>query len=146
MTQAGKDESDGAPATGTGGSSSTPWGWIVFGGIAGVILVWLMARSAQRTLRARRRRERLVAELRENAEDELTALGVEIADLDLDVELPGTDAGAKDDYSQAVGVYDRVRDELPRASSPEELERVAASIRAGREAMTRAMERLAQQA
>jgi hypothetical protein len=76
------------------------------------------------------------------ADDELTALGEEIAELDLDVELPGADADAKSDYAEAVGIYDRAGDELPRAESPEVLERVVAAIATGRAAMARARERL----
>jgi hypothetical protein len=123
-------------------ASSPPWGWIVSGAIAGVILLLVGGRAARRSMLARKRRARLVAELRGRADDELTALGEDIAELDLDVEMPGADAEAKSAYAVAVDVYDKAGDRLPRAESPQELEQVIEAIAAGRAAMARAKQRL----
>jgi hypothetical protein len=122
--------------------STPPWGWIIPGAIAASVLALAGGRSARRTIAARRRRARIVAELRARADDELTALGEEIAELDLDVELPGADAEARSDYAKGVDLYDKAGDELERARTPEELGSVVEAIAAGRAAMARAKERL----
>jgi hypothetical protein len=91
----------------------------------------------------RRRRAAELAEVKEVAEEDLLALGGDIRELDLDVELPGADPRAKEDYGQALTSYERASSAFGRARAPEDLEEVSAALEEGRYAMTSAKARLA---
>ena len=81
-------------------------------GFAGTILILAFLVLAGGFLvvsrkRGRRRRAEQFAEAKEQARDDLVALGEDIRALDLDVELPGLDPQARADYGRAVDAYDR---------------------------------------
>jgi hypothetical protein len=120
------------------------------GGTGALILLGLVGAGGAAVLVSRRRRRREedaeFAEVKENARDDLVALGGDIRALDLDVEMPNVDPAARDDYGRAVEAYDRANTAWERARSPEDLEPVAAALEEGRYAMTSAKARLAGQA
>ena len=111
--------------------------WILLGlggaGAAGLLLS-----------RRRRRQEQAAAfaEVKDNARDDLVALGDDIRALDLDMEMPGVLPAAKEDYDQAVGAYDRADQAWRLAGRPQDLEKVGAELEEGRWAMTSARHRL----
>ena len=120
------------------------------GGAGGLILLGLVGAGGAALLVSRRRRrareDEEFAEVKENARDDLVALGGDIRALDLDVEMPGIDPAAREDYGRAVEGYDRANHAWETARRPEDLEPVAAALEEGRYAMTAAKARLAGQA
>jgi hypothetical protein len=93
-------------------------------------------------LRRRRRRQAELADVKRAAQDDLLALAEDIRALDLDVEMPGVSAEARDDYGAAVAAYERADRTLDRARRPEDLEPVTSAIDEGRFAMASAKARL----
>ena len=94
--------------------------------------------------RRRRRREQAAEFERVSkvARDDVIALGEEIRALDLDVELPETDAQAKQHYGVAVECYQQAEQALERARLPEDLEPVSEQLEAGRWEMEAARARM----
>ena len=80
--------------------------------------------------------------MRKVARDDVIALGEEIRALDLDVELPDTDAQAKQHYGVAVECYQQAEQALERARLPEDLEPVSEQLEAGRWEMEAARARM----
>jgi hypothetical protein len=91
----------------------------------------------------RRQRAQALARVKEVAEEDLLALGEDIRELDLDVELPGVDPHAREDYGRAVAAYERASTGFSRARAPADLEPVSAALEEGRYAMVSAKARLA---
>jgi len=108
------------------------------GGTAALLLLGAGAIGGGALLvrRRRRRREEAAefAEVKENARDDLVALGEDIRALDLDVELASGEA--KEAYGRAVDAYDRADTAWERARRPEDLEPVAAALEEGRYEMS----------
>jgi uncharacterized membrane protein YgcG len=129
-----------------GGGSGSGGGGGGSGGAGAVVLLGLAAVGAGALLVARRRRrerERAeFAEVKENARDDLVALGDDIRALDLDVEMPGIDPEAREAYGRAVDGYDRANGLWERATEPRDLEPVGAALEEGRYAMTAAKARM----
>ena len=94
----------------------------------------------------RRERRRLQGgafeEAKDNARDDLIALGEDIRSLDIDVEMPGTPKAVIDDYSVALAAYERAENAWEAARSPEDLEPVSMALEEGRWAMASAKARL----
>jgi hypothetical protein len=123
---------------GDGGESSFPWFLVALVAIPAALL----------GLRARRRRRAAREELeqvRDVARDDLIALGSDIASLDLDVEMPGVDAEAREHYGLAVERYQQAEEALDRVQRPQDIERVTSLLEEGRWAMTATKARLAGQ-
>jgi hypothetical protein len=116
------------------------------GGIGAALLLPLVALMAGAFLLSRRRRRRAedaeLAELKENVRDDLVALGDDIRALDLDVEMPGADPLAKEDYARAVVGLDRADTRWERARHPDDFEPVGAALEEGRYAMASAKARM----
>lgn len=93
-------------------------------------------------LRRRRRKQAELAEVKRAAQDDLLALAEDIRERDLDVEMPGVSAEAREDYGAAVAAYERADRTLDRARRPEDLEPVTSAIDEGRFAMASAKARL----
>jgi hypothetical protein len=112
-------------------------GWIVLalagaGGAAFVI-----------SRRNRRRQEAAeFAEVKENARDDLVALGDDIRALEVDMDMPGVPDEAKADYETAVHAYERADQSWRLAQRPDDLEPAGAALEEGRWAMTSARARL----
>ena len=95
---------------------------------------------------ARRRRRRQeaeeFAEVKENARDDLVALGDDIRALEIDMDMPGASQEAKADYETAVKAYERADQSWRLAQRPDDLEPVGAALEEGRWAMSSARARL----
>jgi hypothetical protein len=115
------------------------------GGLAvlGVIAVGGGAFALSRSRRRRREESEHAAELAETAREDLVALGDDIRALDLDVEMPGADQQAKDQYAVAVERYDQAERALDRAKRPEDFAEIAEALEEGRFAMSVAKARFA---
>jgi hypothetical protein len=92
--------------------------------------------------RRRRRRER-IAEVRELAGEDQLALGDDIRELDVDISMPGADAGAKEDYGKALDCYEAAGKALDRSKTLGDLATVPAKLEEGRWLMESARARLA---
>jgi hypothetical protein len=116
-------------------------------GAGALVLLGLVGAGGAALLVARRRRRREeeaeFAEVKENARDDLVALGEEIRALDLDIEMPAVGPEARADYERAVNAYERADAAWQRARGPEDLEPVGAALEEGRWAMGCARARLA---
>jgi hypothetical protein len=127
----------------SGGTGSDDGGGV---GAGGLILLGLAGAGGAAVLASRRRRRReeeaAFAEVKDNARDDLVALGEDIRALDLDIELPNVSAEARADYEQAVNAYDRADSAWETARRPEDLEPVGAALEEGRWAMASAKARL----
>jgi hypothetical protein len=106
--------------------------------IAGGIGVFALSR---RRRRGRQEQEQL-EEVREVALDDLVALGDDLRALDLDVEMPGVDPRAKEDYVRALGYYEQATADIDRARRPQDLQSVTTALEEGRFAMASAKARL----
>ena len=124
---------------GSGGSGPREDG----GGGSGLFLLALLGIPAALMFvgsRRRRRRqaqleERELAELKEFTRDDVIALGQDIRDLDIDVEMPNTPSAARDDYARALERYEEADTAWEQATRPEDLERVASLLEDGRHAI-----------
>jgi hypothetical protein len=116
------------------------------GGLGVPLLVGLGALGGGALLVGRRRRRAAeaaeLAELKDNVRDDLVALGDDIRELDLDMEMPSTPATAKADYARAVDAYDQADTHWERARRPEDFEPIGALLEEGRYAMTAAKSRV----
>jgi hypothetical protein len=115
-------------------------------GAGAVVLLVLVAGAGALLLTSRRRRRRReadeLAEVRETARDDLVALGDDVRALDLDVQMPGSDPAAREDYARAVEAYDRANRVFETARRPEDLAPASAALEEGRWAMSSARARL----
>ena len=112
-------------------------------GTGGLVLLGALAAGAGGLVlvaRRRRRREEVdeLAEVKENARDDLVALGEDIRALDIDRQLDSTPPAAKEAYDRAVLAYERAEDIWERARTPEDLEPAGAALEEGRWAMASA--------
>jgi len=98
------------------------------------------------SLRGRRRRRRAeeaqAAELRDNARDDLVALGDDVRALDLDVEMPDADPHAKEHYGRALTHYEKAERALDHAKRPEDFAPIGEALEQGRYEMAAAKARL----
>jgi hypothetical protein len=138
----------GALKAGDAGSGENPGdGGGGSGGTAALVLLGLAGAGGAALVVSRRRRRQQedteFAEVKDNARDDLVALGDDIRALDLDVEMPGADPEAKAAYGRAVEAYDRADTVWERARHPEDLEPVASSLEEGRYEMEVAKARMA---
>jgi hypothetical protein len=127
----------------SGGTGSDDGGGV---GAGGLILLGLAGAGGAAVLASRRRRRREeeaeFAEVKDNARDDLVALGEDIRALDLDIEMPNVSPEARAAYEQAVNAYDRADSAWETARRPEDLEPVGAALEEGRWAMASAKARL----
>ena len=117
-------------AGGDDGGGGGAFGWIVLalagaGGAAFVI-------SRRQT---RRRQAAELAEVKENARDDLVALGDEIRALEMDMDMPGVSDAARSDYETALNAYQRADQAWRLAQRPDDLEPVGSALEEGRWAM-----------
>ncbi|RKS75606.1 hypothetical protein CLV35_2080 [Motilibacter peucedani] len=126
---------DGGSDGGSGGSSGA--------GLLGVLGVLAVGGGGALLWSRRRRRQRETAQLeqvRGAAEEDVTALGEDIARLD----VPATaDQNTRDDYSGALDSYDRAKQVLTAADDPSDLQGVTTALEEGRWRMECVRARLA---
>ncbi len=128
----------GSPAGTDGGGTDGSGGLVLLGVIA------LGGGAFALSRRTRRRREE-AAELeavKEQVRDDLVDLGDGIRALDIDVEMPGVDPAAREDYGRAVAAYDRANTAWNTARTVHDLEPVGSALEEGRWAMQSAKARL----
>ena len=97
---------------------------------------------ATRAVRRRREERAEMEEVRATAHQDVVALGDDIRSLDLDIEMPGVDRAARDDYERALACYDRANEALRIARRPEDLGAVTEAVEEGRFAIVVAKARL----
>lgn len=90
----------------------------------------------------RRRRRRETVALKRAVNDDLVALGDEIRELDLDMELPRAKEEARTDYTTALDAYERAGKAVDNAARPEDLAAATAALEEGRFAMASTRARL----
>jgi hypothetical protein len=95
------------------------------------------------SMRRRRERRAEMAEVLDTARQDVVALGDDIRALDLDVEMPGVTAEAREDYGRALASYERASQALDRARDPQDLAVVTSAVEEGRFAIVAAKARLA---
>lgn len=137
----GRAGSGGAGASGDASSAGAAalvlLGIIVFFAVGGVGLVaW-----SYRRRKAKEARE--LAEVKQNAEEDVTRLGEDISGLDLDVMDPDLDPATRDDYRRALDAYDRSKGALTAAKKPYDMRLVAQALEEGRYFMACVRARLA---
>lgn len=102
--------------------------------LGGLVVTALVAGSSSK----RRAQERATAELlpvRKLAEEDVTALGVELQDLDLDLAGRELDAGANADYQRALDSYEAAKTAAAGLGRPEDVRHVTEILEDGRYAM-----------
>jgi hypothetical protein len=117
------------------------------GGLGGLGLLALAGGGAglfalSRSRRRRREMEAQVAELRENARDDLIALGDDVRALDLDVQMPQADPRARDELGRALELYDRANRLLDQARTPDDFAPIGEALEQGRYALAAARARV----
>ena len=129
--------SSGADEGGGGGGPN----WLLLA-LIGIPAALFGARAVRR---GRERRAAEAAELEEvtaEARRDVVALGDDIRSLDLDIEMPGIDPAAREDYSRALAAYERAGQALDRARRPEDYAPVTEAVEEGRFAIVAAKARL----
>src|SRR4051812_199564 len=130
----------GAAKSAAGGGSGGGPGLLLVLGAAALGGGALLVRSRRRRRRAE---DEHAADLRRAADEDRAALGEDIRALDLDVEMPGADARAKEDYGRALDAFERAGTMLATARRPADFEALTGRLEEGRWAMESAKARLA---
>jgi hypothetical protein len=104
---------------------------LVLGALVAVSLA--AARSGRR--RELERKERELAPVRQLAEEDVTALGVELQDLDVEMAGRELDPGANSDYQRALDAYESAKLAAAALSRPEDVKHVTEILEDGRYAM-----------
>lgn len=104
---------------------------IILGGIVGVAVV-AGSRSKQR---GAERAEAELAPVKQLAQEDVTALGVELQELDLDMAGRELDPGANADYQRALDSYESAKTAADRLARPDEVRHVTEILEDGRYAM-----------
>jgi hypothetical protein len=116
------------------------------GGAGALIALGVVGAGGAALLVARRRKRQReaaeFAEVKDNARDDLVALGDDVRALEIDVDMPGANPEAREDYAKAVECYDRADQRWRLAREPADLEPVGAALEEGRWAMACARARL----
>lgn len=134
----GEAQSDGGGSSGGGGGGF---------GIAPLVLLGIGG-GAFALSRSRKRKQNTVEEQRQLEEvkavalEDLVALGDDLRELDLQVEMPSADPRAKQEYVKALGYYETATQNLDRAKRPADLQQVTEALTEGRYAIDAAEARL----
>ena len=134
-------------ARASGGSTREPSGGGGNGGLLllGLIAIPLALLGFRGLKRRREERAALAAELEQvsaEARRDVVALGDDIRALDLDIEMPGIDPAAREDYSRALAAYERAGQALDRARHPQDYAGVTEAVEEGRYAIVATKARL----
>ncbi|WP_433474540.1 hypothetical protein ACQPZP_38295 [Spirillospora sp. CA-142024] len=122
--------------------SNATVGYVVLGlavlVVAGVAVVLVNVRK-----RRREREAQQMADLKEGVEEDVTALGEDIARLDLNVMDKDLDPDTRGDYERAMNSYDKAKEATDRATRPQDMQEVTTALEDGRYYMTATRARLA---
>ncbi|WP_110241952.1 hypothetical protein [Nocardioides gilvus] len=98
--------------------------------------LWAVVRASNKSkARALERAEAELAPVRRLVEEDITALGVELQDLDIDVAGHSLDAGAHSDYQRALDAYEAAKVAAAQLTAPEQVRNVTEILEDGRYAM-----------
>jgi hypothetical protein len=112
--------------------------------LGGLVAVALAAgRSSKRRELARAESE--LAPVKKLAQEDVTALGVELQDLDVDMAGQPLDAGANADYQRALDAYESAKSAADALARPEDVRHVTEILEDGRYAMACVRARVAGQ-
>ena len=100
--------------------------------LAAGALWWVLKRNKRRELE---RKEAELAPVRQLAFEDVTALGVELQDLDLDLAGAPLDPGANSDYQRALDAYESAKKAADTITAPEQVKHVTEILEDGRYAM-----------
>ena len=100
--------------------------------LAAGALWWVLQRNKRRELE---RKEAELAPVRQLAFEDVTALGVELQDLDLDLAGAPLDPGANSDYQRALDAYEAAKKAADTITAPEQVKHVTEILEDGRYAM-----------
>lgn len=101
-----------------------------------VVVIWFAVRSSNNSKRrAAELAEAEMAPVRRLVEEDITALGVELQDLDLDVAGATLDTGANADYQRALDCYESAKVAAGQLTAPEQVRHVTEILEDGRYAM-----------
>jgi hypothetical protein len=99
----------------------------------GALVVWLVVRSNQRKALARKAAE--LEPVKKLAFEDVTALGEELQELDLDLAGRQLDEGERADYQRALDAYEGAKTAADRMAQPDDVRHVTEILEDGRYAM-----------
>src|SRR5699024_1150429 len=102
--------------------------------LGGLVAVALAAGASSRKRTAAREHAELMP-VKRLADEDVTALGVELQDLDIDLAGQPLDAGARADYQRALDSYESAKAAAAQLARPEEVRHVTEILEDGRYAM-----------
>lgn len=98
--------------------------------------LWAVVRASNRSkVRALEQAEAELAPVRRLVEEDITALGVELQDLDVDVAGKSLDAGANADYQRALDAYEAAKVAAAQLTAADQVKHVTEILEDGRYAM-----------
>lgn len=103
--------------------------------VLGGLLAAALAAGASSKRRALARSEAELAPVKRLAEEDVTALGVELQELDIDVAGEQLDAGANADYQRALDSYEAAKSAAAQLARPDDVRHVTEMLEDGRYAM-----------
>jgi hypothetical protein len=108
--------------------------WVIVGLVVVVVLAFVAIGRRNRQAQARRAAARLEP-VRKLAFEDVTALGVELQELDTDLAGKALDAGANADYQRALDSYESAKTSADAITDPEQVKDVTRILDDGRYAM-----------
>lgn len=127
---AGGGDGSGAGGGGTNGGDAT--GALVLLGLIGGGGALALTASRRRRQRAERAQ---LEDLKAAARDDLVALGDDVRDVDLDVELPSAHPRAREELARGLAAYEEAERRLGAVRHPDEIAAITRTIDDGRQAM-----------
>ncbi|MEX2551400.1 MAG: hypothetical protein WD627_00135, partial [Actinomycetota bacterium] len=121
---------------GGGGSPLVPLGLLAVGG--GVVAAVMRKRKKASSALSEQR----LKEVKGVALEDLVALGEDLRELDLQVEMPTADPRAKEEYVRALGEYEEATRDLDKANRLQDIQKVSQDLAEGRYAIQCAKARL----
>jgi hypothetical protein len=103
--------------------------------VLGGAVVTAVAAGSSHKRRSQARAEAELAPVKQLAQEDVTALGVELQELDLDMAGRQLDAGANADYQRALDAYESAKTAADRLAAPDEVRNVTEILEDGRYAM-----------
>ena len=109
-------------------------GWVLLVVVVALVALSLAARKRSREV-AVRRAESELAPVKKLTFEDITALGVELQDLDLDLAGRPLDDGARADYQRALDAYEAAKEAGDAMTKPDDVRHVTQILEDGRYAM-----------
>jgi hypothetical protein len=109
--------------------------WVVVFVVAAFVALFMVVRRRNQAMATQRAAERL-APVRKMAFEDVTALGVELQDLDAELAGRQLDAGANADYQRALDAYDAAKTAADAITRPEQVQDVTKILEDGRYAIS----------